>query len=144
MLCISFNNPSLCFSEQDLLDILLVRHSVDYYHCDCRPYIQTTATFQLQIAKWVTFPILSHPKNENIKVMFNHLQKFNYLFYVFFSFTYLPQACQINAHSSKINQRESPISWKTWYSSHEFVFTNSPLMLEYFLGARCIHISPPF
>ena len=31
------NNPSLCFSEQDLLDILLVRHSVDHYHCDCRP-----------------------------------------------------------------------------------------------------------
>ena len=42
-----------CFSEQDLLDILLVRHSVDYYHCDCRPNLQTTTAFQLQIAKWV-------------------------------------------------------------------------------------------
>ena len=40
-----------CFSEQDLLDILLVRNSVDHYHCDCCPNIQTTATLQLQIAK---------------------------------------------------------------------------------------------
>ena len=66
---------------------------------------------------------------------------FNCLFYVFYNFTYWPEACQIDAHSSKINQREnlligeSPIFQKNLYSSHEFVFTSNSLMLEYFLGA---------
>ena len=123
-----------CFSEQDLLDILLVRHSVDYYHCDCRPNLQTTTAFQLQIAKWViavniqfflSFSIFQKrtQKNENIIKL-----QWVFLLHVC-RFTYWPQACQKYCTGciffilirEKILVYERPIFQKTLYSIHNIV-----------------------
>lgn len=145
MLCVTFNNPSLCFSEQDLLDILLVRHCVDYYHCDCCPNLQTTPAVQLQIARWATAVDISHhfvslrkapKKKENTKVMHIHL------FQAFYSFTYWPQACQISQfdeYSSFLSKQESffGCAIHIWPQSNFFVFLEEDFFARLHHPASC-------
>ena len=144
-----------CFSEQDLLDILLVRHSVDYYHCDCRPNLQTTTAFQLQIAKWViavniqfflSFSIFQKrtQKNENII-------KLQWVFFFMFADSRiglkLVKNIALDAYSSFLSERRF---WcmKDQYSRKLYIpFTTlsnilQSLMLEYLLDAPLIFYFP--
>ena len=115
-----------CFSEQDLLDILLVRHSVDYYHCDCRPNLQTTTAVQLQIARWVTaVNIQSHPF-----VSFrNAPKKWKYQRDVYSSIVIIVQLsilCVLQFHILALSIFFILVKLK------------ARMMFEYFLGARYI------